>query len=237
MRPSMRFIPVKSETQQALLIVHSTRDLLVGEYTKGVSALRSHLAEFGIVTKRGTAGRNEALAFVNRPGFGKLPSVARQAMRMLVDHVRRLRQQIRQCETELSRSFKASAPARRLATIPYVAKITANAIVTTIGDGSQFRSGRYFAAWLGLVPRQMSSGGKQRLGRISKRGNPYLRKLLCLSAGGLLRYAPFAKSRAGAWALKLRARKPYKVTVVALAAKLARVIWSMLKHGTKFNSR
>jgi transposase len=234
-RPNMRFIPIKSERQQALLIVHSTRDLLVREYTMAVSALRSHLCEFGVVRSSGTAGRSAAIAFAVSPALTALPPAARKAIRLLVDHIRRLREDVRLCEVEIARWHDMNPQSRRLATIPFVGKVTASAIVSAVGDFARFRSGRDFAAWIGLVPKQYSSGGRSRLGRISKRGNSYLRKLLYIAAHGIMRHAPLAKTVIGRWAAGLRKRKPRRVATVALAAKLARIMWSMLKHKTRFN--
>jgi len=230
-RPGMRFAAVKTKEQQATLIVHRTRELLVRQRIVLTNALRGFLAEFGIVAPRGYSGTNKSLEAVRG---AEIPSSARPALQLLKQAVELLRKQSEACEDQIGRHHTDDADSVRLATIPHVGPITASAVIATIGNAGQFCSARQFAAWLGLVPREFSTGGKQKLGHISKRGNPYLRRLLFLAASSALRDPKFAKTSAGAWALSLRARKPYRLTVIALAARLARTMWAMLMRRRNF---
>jgi transposase len=222
---------VKTKEQQATLIVHRTRELLVGQRVVLTNALRGYLAEFGIVAARGNAGTNRSLEAVQSR---EIPSSARPALCLLKQAIELLRKQIADCEDQIGRRHASDAKSLRLATIPHIGPITASAFVATVGNARRFCSARQFAAWLGLVPKQSSTGGKQKLGRISKRGNPYLRRLLFLAATAGLRDTKFARTSVGAWAASLRARKPYRLAVIALAARLARIIWALLVRQRDF---
>jgi len=227
-RPSMRFVPVKTPEQQAALVAHSVRDLLVRQRTMLVNALRGHLAEFGIVAQRGIHKVEELTAVIGDETDGRIPASARSALRVLAAALAALELRIAVVESEIVARTKADPTARRLATIPGIGPIIASRITATVPDPSIFRSGRDFAAWIGLVPRQNSTGGKTRLGGISKRGNGSLRRLL---VGGAM--AAMFRSKAlqhDPWLCRLRARKPAMVAAVALANKTARTVWAVMRR-------
>jgi transposase len=230
-RPTMRFVPVKSAEQQAVLMVHRTRDLLVRQRTMLVNALRGHLAELGIVAAQGIAKVTKLAAIIFDDADGRLPAFARQALQALVAQIRDVQARIATLEAELVAWCRRDDASRRLATIPGVGPITATAMAATVTDPSCFSSGRQLAAWLGLVPRQNSSGGKQRLGGISKQGDRYLRRLLVVGARTVIRYAR-GKAPVGApWIVGLLGRRPALVAAVALANKMARIAWAILARG------
>src|SRR5919107_961439 len=185
-RPSMRFVPVKSEAQQAALMLHRARDLLARQRTQLINAVRGHLAEFGMVEAQGAWNLPRVLAHLETEG--ELPEVARQVLRLLAAQLDEAEQRIEDLDARIAAWHKASPASQRLATIPGIGPLVATAITATIADPSTFRGGREFAAWLGLVPRQRSTGGKQRLGRISRGGDGDIRRLLVIGAqAGLLR--------------------------------------------------
>ena len=238
-RPTMRFVPVKSTDQQAVLMLHRTRALLMRQRTMVVNALRGHLAEFGLVAAQGAKSLAELIESVFE-GSGTdddaVPPLARRALAPLVAQLRQLQAQIKAIEVELLAWHRATDASRRLETIPGVGFITATAIAATVTDPSHFTSGRQFAAWLGLVPRQNSSGGKERLGSISKMGDRYLRTLLVVGATSVMRYAR-SKNAAGAqWVNALLARRPARLVSVALANKTARIIWAVLVRGETYRA-
>jgi transposase len=227
-RPSMRFVPVKTAEQQAALVAHSVRDLLVRQRTMLVNAVRGHLAEFGIVASRGIQKVEELAAVVADESDGRIPTSARNALRTLTAALAALDLRITRLETEIVTGAKTDAVARRLATIPGIGPIIASRLSAMVPDPSIFRSARDFAAWIGLVPRQSSTGGKTRLGGISKRGNGSLRRLL---VGGAM--AAMFRSKAlqkDPWLSQLRARKPVMVAAVALANKIARAVWAVMRR-------
>ncbi len=230
-RPSMRFVPVKSVEQQSVLMVHRARDLLVRQRTMLVNALRAHLAELGIVAAQGIARTAALIAVVSDQSDARVPPLARMALQALITQFRDVQARIEGLEAELVAWCRRNDVSRRLATIPGVGPITATAIAATVTDPSDFRSGRQFAAWLGLVPRQNSSGGKQRLGGISKQGDRYIRRLLVVGARTVIRYAR-GKTPVGApWIMALLGRRPGLVVAVALANKTARIAWAILARG------
>jgi len=238
-RPTMRFVPVKSTDQQAVLMLHRTRALLMRQRTMAVNALRGHLAEFGLVAAQGGKSLAELIESVFE-GSGTdddaVPPLARRALAPLVAQLRQLQAQVKAIEVELLAWHRATDASRRLETIPGVGFITATAIAATVTDPSHFTSGRQFAAWLGLVPRQNSSGGKERLGSISKMGDRYLRTLLVVGATSVMRYAR-SKNAAGAqWVNALLARRPARLVSVALANKTARIIWAVLVRGETYRA-
>jgi transposase len=227
-RPSTRFVPVKTAEQQAALVARSVRDLLVRQRTMLANALRGHLAEFGIVAPRGIQKVDELAAVVADESDGRIPASARNALRILVADLAALDLRITRLETEIVAREKTDAVARRLATIPGIGPIIASRLSAMVPDPSIFRSARDFAAWIGLVPRQSSTGGKPRLGGISKRGNGSLRRLL---VGGAM--AAMFRSKAlqnDAWLSQLRARKPVMVAAVALANEIARAVWAVMRR-------
>jgi transposase len=231
-RPTMRFGPIKSGDQQSVLMLHRGRTLLIRQRTMLINALRGHLAEFGVVVAQGINRVRELIAILrDESPHAALPPLARRALALLVDQVLELQPRIRALEAELMIGHRQSQESQRLETIPGVGFITATAMAATVTDPSHFRSGREFAAWLGLTPRQNSSGGKERLGRISKMGDGYLRTLLVVGATAVIRYARTKTAAEVAWVQDLLARKPARVVSVALANKTARIAWALLMRG------
>ncbi len=236
-RPSMRFVPIKSEEQQCVLMLHRTRELLVRQRTMMVNALRAHLAEIGIVARQGTVGANRLISLIEEGDDEELiPTCVRRALLPLACQLRQMEEKIRDLDRDIMSRHRASNASRRLATIPGIGPITASAITATITDISHFKSGRQRAACLGLVPRQNSSGGKDRLGRITKQGDPYIRRLLVIGALSALRVARREKARSIPGAAELLERKPYKLAAVALANKMARIVWALLTRGETFRT-
>jgi transposase len=232
-RPRTRNVPIKTEEQQAALTMHRVRELLVRQRTMLVNALRSHLAEFGVVARHGLGHVATLAAVVAEPKDSPLPDVARATLQTLVDHLAAADAAIVEIEAKLLAWHQATPTSRLLTTIPGIGPLIAAAVVATVPDPSVFRSGREFAAWLGLVPRQASTGGKERLGGISKRGDRYLRRLFVNGA-----FAAFF-SKAGKtdpWLGVLRRRKPPLVAAVALANKLARIAWAVMRRDEAFRS-
>jgi transposase len=227
-RPSMRFVPVKTIEQQSALLMHRARDLLIRQRTMLVNALRGHMAEFGLVEAQGLHKVAGLIAIVTDERDGRLPDMARQALMMITDQISDLQTRISALETQVLAWHRDNPVSQRLATIPGIGPIIATAIAATVVDAGVFRSGREFAAWLGLVPRQSSTGGKARLGGISKRGDSYLRRLLVNSAHTVLLCSKAAK--ADPWIISLRGRKPRLVVAVALANKTARVAWAIMSR-------
>lgn len=233
-RPSMRFVPVKSEEQQAILMIHRSRELLIRQHTMLVNALRGHLAEFGIIMKQGKAGAATLVALIEDEDHDLLAPMVREALLPLVAQLRDTNERIQHLEQHIVAWHKSNVVSRRLATIPGIGPITASAIVATVTDPHLFSSGRQLAAWLGLVPRQNSSGGKERLGGITKKGDGYVRKLLVIGANAVLRFAHKGSTSSTRWATDLLQRKPRKVAAVAMANKMARITWALLAHGEDF---
>jgi transposase len=230
-RPTMRFVPIKTEDQQSALMLHKARDLLVRQQTMLVNALRGHMAELGMVAAQGRKRIDDIIAVIEDTEDESVPALAKAALKPLVAHLRASEEATAALDAEIKAWHKGNEASRRLATIPGVGYLTASAIAASVPDPSFFRSGREFAAWLGLVPRQNSSGGKERLGRISKQGNRYIRRLLVIGATGMLRFAR-AKSAPGAeWVNGLLERRPPRLVTVAMANKTARIAWAVLAKG------
>jgi transposase len=234
-RPSMRFVPVKPIEQQAALMAHRSRDLLIRQRTQLINALRGHLAELGLVAAQGREGMTTLIARVTTDGAEALPPAVRAGLLPLVGQLEGLQQQIGGLEKVIHAQHRASEASRRLETIPGIGVIGATAIVATITDPGAFKTGRDLAAWIGLVPRQNSSGGKERLGGISKQGDRYLRKLLVVGAAAVLRHAR-AHPDKHPWLIQLLARRPAKVAIVALANKMARIAWAVLARGETYRT-
>jgi transposase len=230
-RPTMRFAPIKSREQQAVLMIHRTRDLLVRQRTMLINALRGHLSEFGIVVAQGRCNVGKLIHIVEDESDDRLPVLARQTLQTFVEQLHGADNQITALEHRLKLWHCGNEASCRLTAIPGVGIITATAIVATVGDASQFASGRQLAAWLGIVPKQNSSGGKERLGRISKHGDGYLRRLLVHGSRAVLRWSRSDKEKRSAWLEAMLARRPTNVVLVAMANKNARVIWAMLSRG------
>jgi transposase len=229
-RPSMRFVPIKSEEQQAGLVIHRVREMLVRQRTQLINGLRGHLAEFGIVAPQGAPKIAVLTARLADPGDEQIPPAAKTVLQILVEQLRDTERRIDELEDQLVAHAKQDELCRRLSTIPGVGPIIATALVATIGDAKAFNSGRHLAAWLGLVPRQDSTGGKDRLGHISKAGDGYLRRMLVNGARALLRW----RRTSSPWLVKLLQRRPVNVAVVALANKLARIAWAVIRGGENY---
>jgi transposase len=232
-RPDMRFVPIKSEEQQAMLMAHKTRDLLIKQRTMGVNALRGHLAEFGIIAAKGI-GRVKEL--VERATDASLPEMARAALGVLVGQLDALDAAIADVTRRIASAHVRDPLSRLVASVPGVRALGASMIVASVPDPSVFQSGRDFAAWIGLTPRQQSTGGKEKLGAITKQGNRAIRRLLVLGAISVLRAAAKRKGALRDWLVALRARKPGKVAAVALANKLARIVWAIMTTGEAFRT-
>jgi transposase len=229
-RPSMRFVPVKSAEQQAVLTVHRVRQGFIEERTASINRIRGLLSEFGVVLpQRSAEVRRGAVAAAEA-----LPTMARRVIGDLLCHLGILDERIAGYDRELEVLAKSSDRAKRLMTVPGVGPLTALATVATVGDAHEFKNGRQFAAWLGLVPRQWSTGGKPRLGRITKRGDPYLRTLLVMGARAALQMAAHRTDKLSRWAMDLKARRGYHRAVVALAAKNARILWALMVRQADF---
>lgn len=233
-RPAMRFVPVKNREQQALNMLHKSRDLLIRQRTSVSVALRSHLAEFGIISAQGIHNGMKAACAVSDAQYKGLPELVREVVEVLHCQLQDLDARIKVFDARILAWHRQSPMSRRLATIPGVGPIIATAIVATVGDPCQFKSGRQFAAWLGLVPRQHSSGGKDRLGPISKRGNPYLRRLLIIGNRSTLRWARSRPADGSAWLTGLLERKPTNVVATAMANKTARIAWAIMVRKENF---
>jgi len=228
LRPTMRFVPIKSREQQALTMLHRSRDLLVRQRTSVSVAMRSHLAEFGIICAQGIRNGMNAARSVSTEAYRGLPELVKEVIEVLHCQLQDLDARISVLEGRILAWHRESPMSRRLATIPGVGPIIATAIVAMVGDPSRFKSGRQFAAWLGLVPRQHSSGGKDRLGAISKRGNPYLRRLLIIGNRSTLRWARARPPGASPWLSGLLQRKHTNVVATAMANKTARIVWAVM---------
>lgn len=235
-RPSMRFVPVKSADQQGVLVLHRTRDLLVRQRTMLINAIRGHCAEFGMIAPQGARRSAELIEQVRAADASTLPDIARSTLLMLAGQLDALAIQIHSLERQLMIWHRQDETSQRLATIPGIGIITATALAASVTDPRLFRSGREFAAFLGLVPRQNSSGGKDRLGRISKRGDGYLRKLLVVGATSVIRRSGDNASATGAWVRSLMERKPSRVVTVAMANKTARIAWAVLARGEAYRA-
>ena len=235
-RPNMRFVPVKSEEQQGVLVLHRSRDLLMRQRTMILNAIRAHLAEFGVIAAQGSRKAIELITRLREGEGVEVPALARAALMALSAQLDGIASQIQGVERQLMAWHRQNAASQRLETIPGVGLITATALAASVPDPSVFRSGRQFAAWLGLVPRQNSAGGKERLGRVSKMGNGYLRRLLAVGATSVSRRAETSDSRTGHWVRSLLERKPARLVTVAIANKTARTAWALLIRGESYRA-
>jgi transposase len=232
-RPTMRFVAVKSADAQSILMLHRTRHLLVRQRTAQISALRAHLAEYGVIAPKGRAHVQGLIALID-DGSCDLPQMARQVLRLMADTIAGLSAQIRAIEAEIMTWQRSNKICQRLSTIPGIGTITATALAATVADAKAFRSGRQFAAWLGLVPRQNSSGGKARMGAISKMGDRYLRHLLVVGATAIVRYTRNKATAVSRWAFNLLERKPARLVTVAVANKMARIAWAVMARDENY---
>jgi transposase len=232
-RPTIRFVGVKSAEQQGRLMQHRARDLLMRQRTQVINALRAHMAELGIVAAQGREGLKTLLAIIADDGDERLPIDARASLIVLAAQLQALQTLVGSIQKRIIAQHRASEESKRVATIPGIGVLGASAIAATVTDPSAFRSGRDFAAWVGLVPRQDSTGGKPKLGPISKQGDRYLRRLLVVGAHAVLRRAKQSPQNYP-WLAQLLARRPFKVVAIALANKMARVAWALLARGSTY---
>lgn len=233
-RPDMRFVPVKSIEQQAVLTMHRARTPLIGERTALVNQIRGLLAEFGIVVRQGVSALRQALPDVLEDGENALPVMAREVVAELDGRLRDLEARACEYDRRIALLAKQMPTASRLMQVPGIGPLTATALVASVGDARTFSSGRQFAAWLGLVPKQYSSGGTTRLGRITRRGDRYLRTLLVHGARALVCRAPQRHDARSEWVQAVRARHGFNKATVALAAKNARIVWALLVRDQHF---
>ena len=230
-RPTMRFVSVKSMEQQSVLMLHRTRNLLVRQRTMLINAIRAHMAEFGIVAPGGVPQVKKLLSIIADTDDARLPPIARTCLESLARHFLSLHQEIHVAEKHIHAWHRSNDASRRLETIPGIGQIIASALTASIPDPEVFKNGRELAAWIGLVPRQNSTGGKQRLGKISKQGDQYLRWLLVAGAMSVILHAKRRGTTNLPWLANIIARKPAKVAAVALANKNARIVWALLRQG------
>ena len=233
-RPTMRFVPIKTPDQQSILVLHRTRELFVRQRIMLVNALRAHLAEFGIVAGVGRNGLETLLEVIADDRDERVPPEARDCLLALRDQLELAKRQILEADRRVLAWHRANELSRRLDEIPGVGPLIATALVASIPDPQAFRSGRDLSAWIGLVPKQSSTGGKERLGHISKAGNRYLRKLLVVGALSVIRRAQQTGSSRRPWLVALMARRSTKVAAIALANKIARIAWAMMVRGTRY---
>jgi transposase len=233
-RANMRFVATKTPQQQSCLTLHRTRHLFIRQQTSVINAIRAHLAEFGIVAPIGRNGVEQLLSVAADAKDKRLPEVARACVAALGAQLQTLKAQILEFDRMIMAWHRSSEASRRLDDIPGVGPVLATALVASIADPSVFRSGRDFSAWIGLVPRQNSSGGKDRLGNISKRGDRYLRSLFTTGALAVIRYAKIHGTRRRPWLTALLTRRPTKVAAIALANKIARMAWAILAKDERY---
>jgi transposase len=233
-RTNMRFVETKTPEQQSCLMLHRTRQLFIRQQTSVINAIRAHMAEFGIVAPVGRHGVEALLEVVADVGDNRVPEVARACLAALGAQLRRLKQQILEFDRMIMAWHRSNETSRRLDAVPGIAPALATALVASVADPKAFRSGRNFSAWIGLVPKQHSSGGKDRLGSISKQGDRYLRSLFTAGALAVIRYAKIHGTQHRPWLAALLARRPTKVAAIALANKIARMAWAMMARGERY---
>jgi transposase len=233
-RPNMRFVATKTAEQQSCLTLHRTRHLLMRQQNSVINAIRAHLAEFGIVAPVGRNGVEQLLGVVGDSKDRRLPEIARVCVAVLGAQLQMLKAQILESDRMIRAWHRSSEVSKRLDEIPGVGPVLATALVASVVEPKAFRSGRDFSAWIGLVPKQNSSGGKERLGNISKRGDRYLRSLFTIGALAVIRYAKIHGTKHRPWLAALLARRPAKVAAIALANKLARMAWTMMAKSERY---
>ena len=235
-RPTMRFVAVKSEAQQAAAMAYRTRDLLVRQRTQMINALRGHLGEFGHIVPQGAANAARLISIVEDPDSG-LPADATATLKVLVSALTHVETEISKLDAEIARRAKENDVARCLMTVPGIGPLIATAIAVLAPPPETFRKARDFAAWLGLVPRQHSTGGKQRLGATTKMGERSLRRLLIIGANSvIIKRHVHAAARPGTWLGGMLMRKPPMLVRVALANKMARIVWALMARGGVYQS-
>ena len=232
-RPTMRFVPVKSPEQQSVMVLHRTRSILIRQRIQISNAIRSHMAEFGMAAAVGRQGLQALIAIVEDASDARVPAEARGCLGMLAAQLRLVNEQILDTDRLIRTNARSTEVGRRLMEIPGVGPLLAGALVGTIADPKAFKTGRNLAAWIGLVPKQNSSGGKERLGGITKQGDRYLRQMLVVGALAVVRYAVRNGTRRP-WLVQLLARRTPKVAAVALANKTARMVWAIMTSGERY---
>jgi transposase len=232
-RPNMRFAEIKTVDQQSVLVLHRTRTMLIKHRTRMGNTIRAHLAEFGITETIGREGLARLIELIVTGGDVRITDIMRRAIMCLVEQYRLLQDQILDLDRQVMAWHRSNEASKRLATIPGIGPLAASALVATVGDVSSFKSGRSFAAFIGLVPRQSSSGGKERLGKISKRGDHYLRWLLVVGSLAVIRYAQRHGTKRP-WLIKLLQRRTTKIAAVAMANKMARIAWVLMARGGRY---
>ena len=235
-RPTMRFVPVKTPEQQSLQMLHRTRRLLVHHRTRLINAIRAHLAEFGIVAGVGRNGVTALLQLIAKGEDERVPALARDCLMALAAQLELVTRQILEADQRILAWHRSSEVSQRLAAIPGVGPLTASALVAAIPDPKAFRSGRDLSAWIGLVPKQNSTGGKERLGSISKAGDRYLRQLLVIGAMAVIKRAKQLGHTRHPWLVPLMQRRTVKIAAVALANKIARIVWAMMVRNEPYRA-
>jgi transposase len=233
-RPNMRFVETKTSDQQGCLTLHRARQLFIRQRTAVTNAIRGHLAEFGIIAPIGRNGLDQLLRVASDSNDERLPEVVRACVAALGDQLRMLKAQILELDRRIVAWHRSNETSRRLDEIPGVGPALATALVASIGNPKAFRSGRDFSAWIGLVPKQRSSGGKEKLGSITKQGDRYLRSLFTVGALAVIRYAKIHGTKHRPWLASLLARRPTKVAAIALANKIARTAWALMAKGERY---
>ena len=234
-RPTMRFVQIKSVEQQGQLMLHRARDLLMRQRTQLINALRAHMAELGIVAAQGREGVKELLKIIATEHDARLPVDAHTSLVVLAAGLQALQTMIGSIERRIIAQHRSDEASKRLRSIPGIGIVGATAIAATVPDPKVFRSGRDFAAWIGIVPRQDSTGGKQKLGPISKQGDQYLRRILVVGAHAVLKRARHQPEKYP-WVTRLLERRPFRVVAVAVANKMARVAWALLARGGSYRA-
>ncbi len=233
-RPSMRFVATKTREQQAMLMLHRTRHLLVRQRTATINALRAHLVEFGIAAGIGRNGVDALLQVIADGNDDRVPDVARDCLMVLGAQLDTIKAHVRELDAKIMAAHRASELSQRLEAIPGVGPRIATALVASIADPKAFKSGRQMAAWIGLVPKQNSSGGKEKLGGVTKAGDRYLRPMLMIGALSVIKRVKQLGYTKRPWLAELMARRPVKVAAIALANKIIRMVWAMMVRGERY---
>ena len=235
-RPTMRFVPIKSPEQQSVLMVHRTRELFIRQRTTLINAIRAHMAEFGIVAGIGRNGVEKLLELILKGEDERVSDTARDCLMALAAQLELVKRQILEADRKVLSCHRSNVMSKRLEAIPGVGPLIATALVASVPDPHVYRSGRDLSAWIGLVPKQSSTGGKERLGSISKAGNRYLRKLLVVGALSVIRRAKQLGYTRHPWLVKLMQRRSVKIAAVALANKIARTAWAMMARNENYRT-